>query len=806
MKRCSIILLFLLSLFSCQKLNEELDKASSNIDLLEEQTITTINEQITSINQDISALHSVQAAFQSEISSLKKDIAELETAMQTLRNERSRLLGEIEKLEENAASVRDDLSDASSDINNNIDNLKDAINKQLNELRSQVSTVEAQINSLQQQDSKLRAEVELLTNKDEAIQESITTLQSYVDKEIKEFSDAAAATYMTIEHYNSVIEQLSNLKTEIATWHTEIHSALDSAIAEVSNSLDYIEERTAAMEQLVESVVNGVESLIYIPIHEDGRATLYFSNEQGVITNSYAVLDFAVHPASAATELATLWNNVLSVKAMYAIPTMDTSTIPITSVSANDGVLTIVVDGSTLNESVYHEESSVSLRLEVANSTNTITSKYIGLKRYDIGDIITIPDVIFKAYMVDNFDSDGDGGISKSEAATILEIDVSGKDVKSLAGIDYCTNLKSLKCSNTQIQHLKLDELTNLTTLDCSNTPISNLNVPNLANLEMLDCSNTQIQCLNLDELNLANLEVLDCSNTKIQTFDCQGLSKLTTLNISNCKELTSLDCSNCALQYLDVNNNTSLQKLNVADNLLLVLDIHTNTALEELCAEGLAITDIDLSNNNGLTKVLLTNNQNLSSITIWEKCKQRNNYIDFDMGGMVVEDAAGNQFGYPFKVGQYIPWFNGGVVYKTTNNGANGYIVSVTEGTSLRWGPTSTTTSATDKDNGANNMKKIKALSSWQANYPAFAWCYSYGTDWYLPALNELKTIYNNKTTINSALSANGFTALGTGDYWSSTESSSNYAYELFFSNGVSNDPSKNHTNTVTVRAILAF
>ena len=747
MKRCSIILLFLLSIFSCQKLNEELDKASSNIDLLEEQTITTINEQITSINQDISALHSVQAAFQSEISSLKKDIAELETAMQTLRNERSRLLGEIEKLEENAASVRDDISDASSDINNNIDNLKDAINKQLNELRSQVSTVEAQINSLQQQDSKLRAEVELLTNKDEAIQESITTLQSYVDKEIKEFSDAAAATYMTIEHYNSVIEQLSNLKTEIATWHTEIHSALDSAIAEVSNSLDYIEERTAAMEQLVESVVNGVESLIYIPIHEDGRATLYFSNEQGVITNSYAELDFAVHPASAATELATLWNKVLSVKAMYAIPTMDTSAIPITSVSANDGVLTIVVDGSTLNESVYHEESSVSLRLEVANSTNTITSKYIGLKRYDIGDIITIPDVIFKAYMVDNFDSDGDGGISKSEAATILEIDVSGKDVKSLAGIDYCTNLKSLKCSNTQIQHLKLDELTNLTTLDCSNTPISNLNVPNLANLEMLDCSNTQIQCLNLDELNLANLEVLDCSNTKIQTFDCQGLSKLTTLNISNCKELTSLDCSNCALQYLDVNNNTSLQKLNVADNLLLVLDIHTNTAL----------TQLECHTNPNLTT--------LTCGSVFANATNRFIAADKSLNILTINGER-----IPYRVGDLIKdgscW---GVVFSGS---------SVTKIVSVK-----------------------ETSQSWDS---AKTWCSNYGTGWYLPSLDELRVVYNNKSTINSTLSAGGYTTLGTSSYWSSTEGSSYYAYRLNFSYGDSSSSSK--SNTFNVRAVLVF
>ena len=119
MKRILIIFL-LFSLFGCQKLNEELDKVSGDIDQLEEQTIATINEQTTSINQDISALHSVQAAFQGEISSLKKDVAELETTMQTLRNERSRLLGEIEKLEEDAASIREDISDASNNINNHI--------------------------------------------------------------------------------------------------------------------------------------------------------------------------------------------------------------------------------------------------------------------------------------------------------------------------------------------------------------------------------------------------------------------------------------------------------------------------------------------------------------------------------------------------------------------------------------------------------------------------------------------------------------------------------------------------------------
>ena len=844
MKRILIIFL-LFSLFGCQRLNEELDKVSGDIDQLEEQTIATINEQTTSINQDISALHSVQAAFQGEISSLKKDVAELETTMQTLRNERSRLLGEIEKLEEDAASVREDISDASNNINNNINTLKDAINKQLNELRLQVSSVENQISSLQQQDSKLRAEIELLTNKDKAIQESITALQSYVDIEIKEFSDAVAATYMTIEHYNSVIEQLLSLKTNIATWHTEIHSALDNAIAEVSNSLDYIEERTAAMEQLVESVVNGVESLIYIPIHEDGKATLYFSNEQGVITNSYAVLDFAVYPTAAAAELATLWNKVLSVKAMYTTSTMETSTIPITSASAKDGVLTIMVDGSTLNESVYFEEAMVSLRLEVTNEANTITSKYVGLKRYDMGHI-TIPDEVFKGYLVENFDSNGDGEVSKSEAVTVQTIDVNGMNITSLAGIDYFVNLKSLNCSKTQVQHIDLSELPNLTSLDCSNTkvqyidlselpnltsldcsnsPIVNLNVSYLAKLCTFDCSNTQVQQLNLSELtnltsldcsntkicqlnlnelinltildchntqianlnvsDLSNLETLDCSNTQIQTLCCSGLSCLTTLNIGNCKLLTYLDCSNCALSSLDLSSNIALTHLNVCNNTeISILNIQYNTALEKLYAEGLSIGEITLVANTALAEVNVMNNAHLKTIIV-------NSTSIFSLkadNGVNVIDESGAAAVWRAPIGTYLPPLRGIVFY---NDGKVVKLVSVAEAeTKLAWSTEQINTYAKNADDGMANMETIKAINPDLSKYPAFKWCADYGLGWYLPSFTELQEIYNQRYTINEVLSACGYTTITVKDgeeteYWSSYELNSYSARTIYLNAG---------------------
>ncbi len=126
---------------------------------------------------------------------------------------------------------------------------------------------------------------------------------------------------------------------------------------------------------------------------------------------------------------------------------------------------------------------------------------------------------------------------------------------------------------------------------------------------------------------------------------------------------------------------------------------------------------------------------------------------------------------GMPLKIGDLVTQSGGiGVVFYVSDSKVK--IVSVTQ-TSAVWGSAKT-------------------------------WCSSYGTDWYLPTLDELKLIYNNKSTINSTLSANGYTTLGTGYYWSSTEYGSSYAYLLDFSNGGSNYYNK--TNSSSVRAILAF
>ncbi|MDR0796860.1 MAG: hypothetical protein LBE79_12570, partial [Tannerella sp.] len=60
---------------------------------------------------------------------------------------------------------------------------------------------------------------------------------------------------------------------------------------------------------------------------------------------------------------------------------------------------------------------------------------------------IPIPDANFKAYLVANFDTNGDGEISQAEAAQVKVIECTDKPLSSLEGIEHFTALEELDCS-----------------------------------------------------------------------------------------------------------------------------------------------------------------------------------------------------------------------------------------------------------------------------------------------------------------------------------------------------------------------
>ena len=112
------------------------------------------------------------------------------------------------------------------------------------------------------------------------------------------------------------------------------------------------------------------------------------------------------------------------------------------------------------------------------------------------------------------------------------------------------------------------------------------------------------------------------------------------------------------------------------------------------------------------------------------------------------------------------------GVVFYVAEDGNSAKIVSLdrTE-TTVAWSTEGGVyLGAGSKTDGAANTSVLKS-SAQASSMPILSFCASHGEGWYWPACNELHDIYLVKEQVEAALTANGGTAFGSDQYWSSTE-----------------------------------
>lgn len=314
---------------------------------------------------------------------------------------------------------------------------------------------------------------------------------------------------------------------------------------------------------------------------------------------------------------------------------------------------TVFTSGFTMTFETYTEEGvynrtakttiSRSKFSGIANLDNYLTTPYT----QKTGNI-PIEDANFKAYLVENFDGNGDGEISYEEANAIPEINTTTVEIESVSGIEYMTNLtklvivgdrysgsgiygkintidisnnrvlKCLSCSNNHIQAIDISKNVELEVLYCSDNEIFAIDVSKNTALTNLDYSRNQLTTLDVSK-NTA-LRRLICSSNKLTSLDvskntvltvlsCVG-NQLTNLDVSNNTALTSLSCENNQLTNLDVSKNTALTSLYCGSNQLTSLDVTKNIALTSLSCYNNQLTSLDVTNNTALTNLKCNSNK----------------------------------------------------------------------------------------------------------------------------------------------------------------------------------------------------
>lgn len=217
---------------------------------------------------------------------------------------------------------------------------------------------------------------------------------------------------------------------------------------------------------------------------------------------------------------------------------------------------------------------------------------------------IAIPDINFKAYLVNNslINTNNDSEIQQTEANIYNGlIDCSNLNITDLTGIESFINLTELSCHSNQLTNLNVSQLTNLTRLSCYSNQLTQLDVRSNTNLVALSCHDNQ----------LTNLDVR--FNTSLEGLRCHS-NQINALNLQQNSQLTTLDCYSNQITNLNLSLNINLINLDCRANQLISLDIKNG-------------------NNINVNTFDATSNPALNCIQVDDSSYSATNWVQIDTG-----------------------------------------------------------------------------------------------------------------------------------------------------------------------------
>ncbi len=231
-------------------------------------------------------------------------------------------------------------------------------------------------------------------------------------------------------------------------------------------------------------------------------------------------------------------------------------------------------------------------------------------------------------------DEDANGYLSEQELTKVRTLDLSNKQISSLKGLEYFTNLEELKLSENGLSTIDLSSLPFIKHLELQSNALSSIDLSALTSLQYLDVSHNEIT--ELDVSKNTQLSYLDCRNNKIQELNLLNNPLLSEAyydpDVSISLELDQKSIKNpailAALSKFDKNKNTVLEarELDAIKNLRLEdapfdnLDILVRLKnLDVLEIEGSNSSSAIFPKLEGLTSLSIRHADALSSLNLSE-------------------------------------------------------------------------------------------------------------------------------------------------------------------------------------------
>ncbi|MFC7443644.1 DUF7619 domain-containing protein [Mesoflavibacter profundi] len=227
--------------------------------------------------------------------------------------------------------------------------------------------------------------------------------------------------------------------------------------------------------------------------------------------------------------------------------------------------------------------------------------------------------------------------LNVSNNSNLKDLTAYGNSLNSI-NLNGASAIEYLSVSDNQLSSLDLSSNVNLIEMNCNFNLLTAINFGNLSQLTYLNVSNNLLQNLNIN--NLIVLEDLYATNNQLNFLDVSGNNFLDRLFlnynsfsdinsiINNTNSITLLNVSDNQIVSLDVTGNSSITKLYLNNNLL--NDFTSNNTVEWLELKNNQFVSLDLSENNeSLSRIVLSDNSNLSYINLKNSFNNNFFYID---------------------------------------------------------------------------------------------------------------------------------------------------------------------------------